>query len=108
MFMCQTFPNEPGKYCVSACSPAPAFVSNGRLQRVGCPSRAVCLPDYNDMSTGLCLPECQIDTDCQTDAGFFCRNTFVSGGSAVQTSNGYCAPRHCSTRACASSYVCAC
>ncbi|MBL8913155.1 MAG: hypothetical protein JNM17_20835 [Archangium sp.] len=108
MFTCYAFGNGTAQYCVAPCTPGPTFVSNGRLQRAECPARAVCLPDFNAPTTGQCMDECLVDSDCRTDAGYFCRNSFFANGASVQTANGYCAPAHCRTRGCQSAYQCFC
>lgn len=109
MFSCYPFGNGNAQYCVALCNPAAVWVSNGRLERAACPARAVCLPDFNSPSTGQCMAECLVDSDCQSDAGYFCRNTFVVNGTPVQTTtNGYCAPAHCRSRGCPSAYQCFC
>lgn len=104
--ICQGFGNGVEQYCVATCT-ARGLFSDGGLPRAECPARSVCLPDFNRQRTGTCLAECNSDTDCRTTEGYFCRRLSLDGGTG-QTSNGYCAPMHCRSRGCSSSFECFC
>lgn len=105
--ICQGFGNGNVQYCVASCTAPTGLISDGGLPRADCPARAVCLPDFNRLRPGTCMAECQRDADCRTNEGYFCRRFSIDGGSG-ETSNGYCAPTHCQTRGCTSSFECFC
>lgn len=104
----------PGGYCVDYCTlpPDPFVLPN--LARADCPLGAVCLsrsavPGQNPPEDiGACVKECQTDADCRTGDGYFCRHRFGREGTEVIFDNGYCAPAHCASRGCPTSYACQC
>lgn len=99
----------PGGYCRSYCNLCPDTASVWDVTTLGqsnCPQGAVCLPAYYAQGAGYgtCMRGCRVDSDCRTAEGYYCRRTI--GGRTFD--NGYCAPAHCQSRGCTSSYECFC
>lgn len=121
LFFTACFAQWPSGYCLDVCTATPGPVTGPLLPRNDCPAGAVCLPAHQDFggggdpgTAGGCVKECTDDADCRTEpdpmtgTGYFCRKTFGTFGSTVTTANGYCAPGHCRSRGCPSSFQCGC
>jgi hypothetical protein len=96
-------------FCVSYCELPPDVDVATTFVRSDCPEGSVCLPsslqNFPDESIGTCVPECQSDSTCRTEDGYYCRSTYLS--PARTFTNGYCAPNHCKSRGCAG-FMCEC
>ena len=98
-------------YCYSQCSLPAGYSSDefwtmGDLPQAGCPAGNVCFPAASKLyegELGYCMDECDIDSDCRAEDGYYCRKAF-SGGVAP---NGVCwFIGDCNTRGCPTGMTC--
>lgn len=102
-----TAENWAGGYCVDYCVlPGEPFVPP-RLVRADCPSGAT-PGQFPREDIGACLKECQVDSNCRTEEGYYCRHDFFRPSGPVSFENGYCAPSHCQARGGPGSFLCQC
>jgi hypothetical protein len=105
----------PSGYCVDYCAVPADALAGPSLVRADCPSGSVCVPRSDVLDRpdiGACVRECTRDDDCRNNEPaevYYCRRDFSPADPRPMLyDNGYCAPMHCRTRGCPTSFLCEC